>query len=387
MYGSDGRLNTAVEKSKGMLAEFDLCDSCLGRMHAGGLEKSSSLRLGAMIRRRLKAKAGRCYICKGLLDNLAVYVEQMEAIARDIDHDTFVVGTRLRPSVVDRDDLIRSRFQTRGAVGIKSEVTRCMTRMLKRRTKKRVDHQNPDLTLLAEMRTETCLQYTRPMLVRGRYTKVRRGLAQKQKPCEDCRGAGCIFCNNHGIVKFESVEGIISRFLYDTFECRQARFTWTGGEDKDSLVGGHGRPFIAKILGPKKRRARLRRVTDLGPVQLCCMRRINIMPAMPAPFKSRIAIQVRVENGMTAASLKSLDRLAGSRITVSDGTRTAYKMIYDIKAERQTAKLLAIHIEADGGTPVKGLVDGSMTNPSIAGMLGCRCTCVRFDITDIDASS
>ena len=51
----------------------------------------------------------------------------------------------------------------------------------------------------------------------GRYLKNKRGMYQKQEACQDCKGIGCLFCNNHGLVNFDSIEGKISQFLYEKF--------------------------------------------------------------------------------------------------------------------------------------------------------------------------
>lgn len=383
MSRTDGRLASAIEMSATILKEFALCDSCLGRMHARSLGRSSCVRLGSQIRMRLGVKPAGCYICKGLLDGLPGYVVHMKSIADDTDHDSFVVGVKLKPSVMDRDDLVRSRFRMQGADGIKSEVSRRLTAMLRRRTRKKVDYRNPDLTMLADMKTETCHRRSRPMLICGRYTKSRRGLPQRGKACDDCRGHGCIFCSGHGMTGFESVEGVISRLLYDVFECKQARFTWTGGEDKDSLVGGGGRPFIAKILDPAKRHARLKREADLDGVRLHDMRRIRAMPVAPVPFRSHVVVRVSTKASVTAGQLARLKGLADKDITVSDGSRTVSRRIHRISVQCNTAHAFTVKMVADGGIPIKGLVEGDMTHPDLPSMLGCACICEGFDFEDI----
>ena len=381
-----------VAESARILEEIPLCDSCLGRMYARRLRRVSSARLGG----KIKALAGyrgtaECHVCRDILDRLHPYVERMESVSRRTHHSSFLVGAVLKPSVLDRDDALRSRFKMRGVDGIKGEVTGWLTRSFAKRTGKVADHLDPDLTFLVDLRTGACEHRTKSLVVSGRYTKAVRGLPQRQRPCEDCGGGGCAFCGNHGIAGFDSVEGVIARFLYGVFGCPQVRFSWVGGEDRDSLVGGGGRPFFARIINPAKRRARLGRGAELGGVSLHCMKRIACVPAAPVRFRSRVALQVRVEDGnVTPGLLSGLDRLAGGPVTFTPkGGRPVQRRIHSVGTGGISGDSFSLVILADGGIPMKKLVEGGdgdgggRLSPSVSEILGSRCTCVRFDFEDI----
>src|SRR3970282_883649 len=104
---------------------------------------------------------------------------------------------------------------------------------------------------------DSCELQARTLILSGRYIKKTRGMPQKQTSCTNCKERGCLECNYHGISKFTSVEGKISKLLFEKFNGTQTKITWIGGEDKNSLVLGNGRPFFAKLLNPKKRKDRL----------------------------------------------------------------------------------------------------------------------------------
>ncbi len=110
---------------------------------------------------------------------------------------------------------------------------------------------------MIDFKADSCTVQTRPVFLWGQYTKTERGTPQKQKPCGTCLGKGCIDCNYHGISEFDSVEGLISEYLFEKFGAMQTKITWIGGEDSTSLVLGSGRPFFVKLLHPKKRHPRL----------------------------------------------------------------------------------------------------------------------------------
>ena len=120
-----------------------------------------------------------------------------------------------------------------------------------------MDTIDPEITFTLNLKEELCQLRSKSLILSGRYIKSKRGYAQKQKPCVNCSGKGCRLCDYHGISKFESVEGIISKFLFKKFGGTTTKFTWIGGEDKSSLVLGTGRPFFVKIKNPFKRISKL----------------------------------------------------------------------------------------------------------------------------------
>jgi len=376
-----GHILTEAER---ILGDFDLCDSCLGRIYMKRLRRVSSRALGCKIKSQIRyRRSEKCYVCMNLLDNLGGYIERLRSISENTDYVSFLIGTIFKPSVMDRDDTLRSRFRLRGVDSIKSEATRLLTKSMLQKTKKRVDHLDPDLTFLVDFRTGICKQRAKSLIISGRYTKSRRGLPQRQQPCEDCRGAGCIFCNNRGIAGFNSVEGIIARHFYRQFDCLQAKFTWIGGEDRDSLVQGGGRLFFARLVNPKKRSARLKRQASLDSVSLHGVKRIRRLPNSPIKFRSRIVLQVRSAGGLTARRLAKLGRLQNGPITITDGAKSTEKRIHEVAVNKTSMNTFLLSILADGGISMKRLVEGTGIQPSVSEILGQECTCVRFDFEEI----
>ena len=69
----------------------------------------------------------------------------------------------LKRSVVERDDKIRSKFRLRGADSIKTEITRELGKKFAKKTRTRLDHLLPDITLTMNFRTDKCEVKTRPV--------------------------------------------------------------------------------------------------------------------------------------------------------------------------------------------------------------------------------
>ena len=237
-----------------IIKKYDLCDNCLGRLFSKQLYLSSNNLLGRKIRVNLKSSSKQCYICKNLLSNLKPYLDLMLESSSKYEYSTMLVGVMIKPSIIDRDDYIRSKYKIRGIDSIKTEITKELMQKFTRKTKKKIDFLDPEITFTINFQDESCHVRSKSILLEGRYRKTKRGFSQKQKSCSNCSGRGCRICNYHGIIKFDSVEGKISEYLFSKFGGTTAKFTWIGSEDKSSLVLGSGRPFFVKIQNPFKRK-------------------------------------------------------------------------------------------------------------------------------------
>ena len=374
-----------ILQSKSILKEYDLCDNCLGRFFISSAHLSSERMLGNKIRKLINSRAvTKCYICKNLFSNAVLYVKMMQNASMRYEFSTFTVGAILKQSIIERDDKLRSKFHLHGVDGIKTAVTRELGKKFARKTRTRIDHLLPDIVFTINFRTEQCDVKTKPIFLYGRYIKNKRGLPQKEESCQDCKGKGCIFCNNHGIVSFDSVEGKISQFLYEKFETNQVKFTWIGGEDKTSLVMGNGRPFFAKLLSPKKRNVRLAKKSNLDKIMIHALRKIDHIPNGSIHFKSKIKMLVSAKNNISSNRLKKLKQLVTVPIEITDSNNKQHKKtIHKVNYKKNSLQSFTVEIEADGGIPIKRFVDGFNIIPNISSLLGTQCSCEKFDINQI----
>ena len=379
-----GKYDKIILQSKSILNECDLCDNCLGRFFIRSTHLTSARILGNQIRHSINSKiVTKCYICKNIFSSINLYVKMMQDTSFGYEFSTFTVGAILKQSTIERDDKLRSRFHLRGVDGIKTAITKELGKKFVRKTKKRIDHLSPDITFTINFKTEQCNVKTKPIFLYGRYLKDKRGLSQKEESCRDCKGKGCIFCNNHGIVSFDGVEGRMAKFLYEKFKTEQVKFTWIGGEDKTSLVMGDGRPFFAKLLSPKKRNIRLAKKSNLNEIVIRDLRKIDHIPNGSIHFKSKTKILVSTKNNIISNKLKKLKYLTNTPIEITDSSRQYKKTIYNLKYKKCSLQSFTVEIEADGGIPIKRLVDGSDIIPNISSIIGVQCFCKKFDINQI----
>jgi len=379
-----GEYDKIILQSKSILNECDLCDNCLGRFFIRLTHLTSARILGNQIRHSINSRIiTKCYICKNIFSNIDLYVKMMQDTSFGYEFSTFTVGAILKQSTIERDDKLRSKFHLRGVDGIKTAITKELGKKFVRKAKKRIEHLSPDITFTINFRTEQCNVKTKFIFLYGRYLKDKRGLSQKEESCKDCKGRGCIFCNNHGIVSFDGVEGKVAKFLYEKFKTEQVKFTWIGGEDKTSLVMGDGRPFFAKLFSPKKRNIRLAKKSKLNEIMIHDLRKIDYIPNGSIHFKSKTKILISTKNNIPSNKLKKLKHLANIPIEITDSNRQYKKTIYNLKYKKYSLQSFAVEIEADGGIPIKRFVDGSDIIPNISGIMGVQCSCKKFDINQI----
>ena len=93
-----------------ILKKYDLCDQCLGRLFSKQLHLSSNKFLGKKLKKNYTSK-GKCYVCKDLFCNLDHFLKLMLDLSSNYEFQTYGVGIIIKPSIVDRDDFIRSKYK------------------------------------------------------------------------------------------------------------------------------------------------------------------------------------------------------------------------------------------------------------------------------------
>ena len=384
-FKSSTSFEKIIPKAKQILREYDLCDNCVGRLFAKNLELTSNKLLGKRIRSTLKKNSSsKCYICKNIFSNIQYFVGQMFRVSKEHQYSSFLVGAKLQPSIIDRDDSIRSKFKLRGIDSVKADITKQIGKNFAKKTKKKIDHKKPDLAFTIDFKNDICELAVRPLILYGRYTKNVRGIPQKQTRCPSCLGRGCFSCGFHGISEFTSIEGRISQFLFKKFHGTQTKIAWIGGEDKTSLVQGKGRPFFVKLLSPKKRKLRLKKKYLQKEIVIKDLKITTEIPNAPLPFRSEVEVLVTTSKKIGKNDIQRLKTLKKIPILVSENSRKKIqKFIYEIKPMKKSPNSFSLRLTLDGGLPLKRFVEGNDISPNLTKFLGIQCNCKQFDFKDI----
>ena len=188
-----------------ILKKYDLCDQCLGRLFSKQLRLSSNKLLGKKLHKNSTFQS-KCYVCKNLFCNLDHFLKLMLDSSSNYTFKTYGIGIMIKPSIVDRDDFLRSQYQLKGIDSVKSDITKELIKLFTKKTHKIMDPFDPEITFTVNLKDESCQLRSKSITIFGRYVKSKRGYSQKQKSCDNCSGKGCRICDFHGISEFESIE-------------------------------------------------------------------------------------------------------------------------------------------------------------------------------------
>lgn len=362
--------------------EYSLCDNCLGRLFSKRLHLTSNKFLGKKLQKTNPIQ--KCFICKNLFDHLKSFLNLMLTESKEYYFSTFSVGAIIKPSIVDRDDIIRSKYKLKGIDSIKTDITKELGKLFSKKTKKKINFLDPDATFTINLKDESCQLRTKSITLFGRYVKTSRLLLQKQKSCLNCLGKGCRMCNFHGISEFDSVEGLISKFLFEQYGGTTAKFTWIGGEDKSSLVLGSGRPFFVKIQNPSKREL-IQNSIVLDSLEIPLLKIVSKSPKQPLKFQSSIKMKISTNSKIDTTDLVKLNKLLLSPIVIYEKSgRHVEKKISSLKYDKNSSNDFFLFITTEGGFPIKRFVSSNDVVPGVSKLLDMDCICQEFDFLDIE---
>ena len=200
----------------------------------------------------------------------------------------------------------------------------------------------------------------------------------------NCKGKGCHQCNNHGISKFSSIEGKIAKFLFEKFSGTQTKISWIGGEDKNSLVLGNGRPFFAKLYNPMKRNIRFKKKYSIDGLEIHNLKLIPKIPKHAITFRSSIELLITTDKAISLENLNHLKTLKKIPIVINEKFKRNEKSIYKVKFKKLSPTTFSLWITADGGLPIKRFVEGKNVHPNLSEILGTDCECKQFDFHKIE---
>ena len=103
-----------------LIQNYDLCDHCLGRLFSKQLHLSSNKFLGKKLKKNYISKT-KCFVCKNLFYNLDSFLKLMIDSSSNYAFKTFGVGILIKPSIIDRDDFLKSKYKLKGVDSVKTD--------------------------------------------------------------------------------------------------------------------------------------------------------------------------------------------------------------------------------------------------------------------------
>jgi tRNA pseudouridine synthase 10 len=374
-----------------------LCDRCLGRrfarvQQATNAERGAAMRIALCEAGERREPASPCPFCDGIFDEIEAIARAAMAKIGGREFSTFLVGSK-------QDSAVLGQEQTLGyPENLKNEVNRELGKRLEALTGKRVDWDNPDITILLDTRFASIDIQVAPLYFFGRYRKFDRTIPQTRWPCRVCRGKGCPRCGGTGKMYETSVEELVAGPIMKAAGGSQHALHGMGREDIDARMLGNGRPFVVEIEKP------LRRSLDLpaletavnegaaGRVEIEGLRPSNLEEVRALKASRAVKtyrVEVRFDPPVDGEKLKLLETMfTGAQVQQRTPERVSHRRA-DLDRGR---KVLEFRVEGPGifritgeaGLYIKELVhgDGGRTRPSVQEALGVKCTVVSLDVIE-----
>lgn len=331
-----------------------LCLPCAKRQ--GDLVKAGHVKV-------LEDRVEECYICSGLLSRLDYIFNLLLDAVRDYEFNAFLIGCTLPYHIIEREDELRALLKVRGHESIKGNISRELGKMLTAKGY-RVDYVKPDIDIHvhvkdidADVMDVSIKVKARPIYLSAVYTKSKRGIAQK------------------GLK--DSIESMVRDWLKEELGCDDVRFSWVGGEDRDSLVF-NGRPFFMKVINAR-RRLRSSEMSRDG-IHVRILERVNTLPSN-VRFLTNARLHLSCRDASARDRVILLNNLA---VRFREGRKDSIRRIHEARVSSisNNGSIMDVDILIDGGFMVKRFAEGIDAEPSMKDMLG-DVTLEYFDILEV----
>ncbi len=382
-----------------------LCDACLGRVAGKAGHGLTNAERGRAIRPLLPSPAeGPCWLCAGLLEEIAKFADLVVARLAPWAFRTFLVGSKVDAETVAREEALWAELGATAPEGIKSELNREIGKRVSGALGKEADFARPDVVALVETAFDVVEVQVNPLFVRGRYRKLVRGIPQTRWPCRRCRGKGCEHCGGRGRMYETSVEEVIAAPLIAQTGGTGHALHGMGREDVDARMLGHGRPFILEVKEPRRRTVDLEAlaaaVNGSGLAEVEGLRMAEGAEVVPLKedrarkaYRTLVRFASPVEDGKLKSAVASLvgrpiAQRTPVRVSHRRADRTRERVVTGIEVVSSDGATAELRVTAEAGTYVKELVhgDGGRTTPSLAEALGVAVEVVELDVLEVQDS-
>ncbi|MEE9164421.1 MAG: tRNA pseudouridine(54/55) synthase Pus10 [Thermoplasmata archaeon] len=382
-------------------AKTPLCPSCLGRLFAKVDTGLTNRERGRRALASLGIDSSRpCWLCQGLMEEIPRFADLVAAALEGWEFESFLVGSRVDPDVLNREEILWTDLGLDTYEPIKAEINREVGKCLEARFTQVVEFQRPTVTAVVDTMMDHVDLQVAPLHFYGRYRKL-APMPQTRWPCSECRGVGCATCEYRGTRYETSVEEVIAAAVMPQLEGEGHRFHGMGREDIDARMLGRGRPFVFEIQRPRRRsldyEAVANEVNRGGQVHVAGLRlsskeEVVAIKALRSEKSYRVQVRLgtaaslaKVQEAVAALKDKKIVQRTPARVSHRRADRERVKRVVDAEVLRVDGTEVELRIRAEAGTYIKELVHGDegRTRPSLAALLGTEAYVERLDVLEV----
>ena len=346
-----------------------------------------------------------CDICQGVMDRLDEAAEVAIQALQGWEAASILIGTKLAPEFIEREEQIRSQLQIETGEPLKADLNREIGKLVTERVGLPADFATPDLVAVVHVPAFTAELQVNSLFIYGRYQKHLRGIPQTKWTCRECGGEGCPRCKGTGKMYPESVEELIAAPLLEMTKGVDVRFHGAGREDIDARMLGEGRPFVIEVLAPHRRVIDLEAATEqinrlaegkvaVGELRFANKDLVKRLKATSTTSKKVYKAIVHVSTPVRREELLALESLpmplevkqrTPQRVLHRRADRLRRKHVFALQVTPQDEHTFELTIQCQGGLYVKEFVSGDegRTIPSVAEILGKPAVCQQLDVLNV----
>lgn len=379
-----------------ILKDYSLCNFCIRRqfpLAQKDMDHPSNDKVLNLEKEKKNNQTKSCFICGHIMSSIQKYTDLVINTLHDYEFTSLIIGARIPTAIIEREDNMRAELKLKGGETFKSNFTRNMNTAVSQQLKIEVNHKNPDVTVIIDLLLDMVEISSRSIYVYGRYIKNKRGIPQKQRKCQECKGEGCPECELTGYTTTDSVEQRLTVPLLQLFNANRIKFSWVGSEDMNSLVLGNGRPFYAEILEPKIRKPkRIKSVLKKNDndISLNDLNLITKRPKKDLQFTVNVRSSFKLNKRISKISIKNLqETFKETSLQIMSSNKNITKKIYHFTVESVNGCNLQVNLECDGGLSIRRFLTGENDEvlPNLSGILKRKITLNKekpFDILDVN---
>lgn len=399
--------NKVLKNAENILKNYKLCNSCLGRIFAKIETNMTNKKRGKILRFGLenfeKTKVKDCWLCQGLIDEIAHFANLIKENLKGYEFETFLIGSKVDEDILEKENQIYAFAGSEHSESIKTEINREIGKILEKKLNQEVNFEKPTIMAVIDTAFDVVTLQIASLYVYGRYKKYSREIPQTKWYCKICYGKGCKKCNYTGRIYDSSIQERISKTVLFYAQGKDDSFHGCGREDVDVRMLGNGRPFVLEIKNPKIRSLDLNKIAyeinkiNKNFVEVDSLRfsnHLEIERLKAAEFKKIYRATVKFDKIINNEKLKkATECLRDSKIGQMTPSRVAHrradmvreKNIYYCNVESVDGSKAVLTLEAESGTYIKELVSGDngRTKPSISEIMKIPCKVTELDVIEI----